>query len=184
MVNPNGVHILEYVLKCISQSIIISKINWPLQDRSSKAARQLWKAIITKMYQLNGTKLPVTHRLREWTTPSSLRQTTYDWYHSINTKELYHINDNRIEKYFSIENDRLLLINLDSKEIYPTLPDDAILVPLEKESFNIHQEFTFKRMSKKATNFKNGIKSLEEWKRKLISNHREIYSSEPLATFI
>ena len=97
MVNPNGVHILEYVLKCISQSIIISKINWPLQDRSSKAARQLWKAIITKMYQLNGTKLPVTHRLREWTTPSSLRQTTYDWYHLINTKELYHINDNRIE---------------------------------------------------------------------------------------
>ena len=84
-------------------------------------------------------------------------------HHSINTKELYYINENRIEIFFSIESNRLLLIKLDSKGICPNLTDDTIPVTLKTEEFNIHQDFTFKRMARNVSNFENSIKSLEEW---------------------
>ena len=41
MVTPDGIHILEEVLNYALLSIINSKINWPLYDRPSEAARQL-----------------------------------------------------------------------------------------------------------------------------------------------
>ena len=110
------------------------------------------------MYQLNETKIPLIQRLKEWINPITLRQTVHDWYHSMTTNELYHISKPRIEKFFGIESGRLLLINLDSKEIFLILPDDTIPIILEKDGFNIHPEFTYKKMQIKITNFRNSIK--------------------------
>ena len=65
MTTPDSIHILEEVLYYTLQSIMTSKIDCSLQDRPTKVARQLWTSIITRLYELNGTKISVIQRLRE-----------------------------------------------------------------------------------------------------------------------
>lgn len=132
MVTPDGIKIIEEVLNCHQHFITTSNTKWPLQDRPSTSARQFWKNTLTKLYQLNRTKLPLIQRLKECITPISLCQTVHDWYYSITMRALYHHSEKSIENFFGIECDRLLLITVDSKETYSTLLNDDIPITLKK----------------------------------------------------
>ena len=52
---------------------ILSTFRWPIQSQPSLSARKLWMKTLKGIFQINGNKLPLSLRLKEWITNTEER---------------------------------------------------------------------------------------------------------------
>ena len=91
-------------------SLVLSMVNPTIINNLSRKK-------LKNTLQFNNNKLPPQFQVNEWIIPLLKRQMKHEWYHSLQTKEVYHHGGNTISKYFYKRNNHSKVrLNIDSKE--------------------------------------------------------------------
>ena len=172
--NPYGRTINSHFLEGTKPLSPSSTFSWPKQPFPSPKALNLWRRIVRK-------------HLTQWTVLYSLRQMQHRWNFSIEKEEVYEIHNNKINRYFTVQKKVLTFtLNLDSKEICSTLPQDFIPISFMRGNYLfLHKEFAHSTPYPITLNsFQQHIKTLPNWKKSLVKNYNEDKVNSSLAATI
>ena len=87
----------------------------------------------------------------------------HEWYHSLQTKEVYHHGGNTISKYFYKRNNHSKVrLNIDSKE--KKIPRDATpIIPINNTEFVTQERFTYHPISPPITQKQDNISRTDQY---------------------